>query len=229
MENYKTRREAVSYIIGGAALFGTASMLSSCSGDIVEKAMKANEELVKQVDKNAQRLPLGSIIETELGRWMIVGHRPILYMDDNLNATVDENKCWTFDYQCLAWPAGNRILGDGCSHYAFFNIGDIQKVLYIGLINDEDKDYRNWIDNSYNPYKYNPITEEEHYTGVLYATSPALYEQLYRLKQNLLSQDLYGDCFDGGILCTDIASTGTETLSPEIEKIAAAQKQSKSN
>ena len=225
----KTRRELIGGAIGLSAALATGCALSSCSSDPVKDAMEKNANLVKQVNKETQRLPIGSVIETSIGRWMIIGQRPLLYVDDELNSTVAENKCWLFDYYCVAWPAGNRIVADGCSNYAYFNVSDIENILYVGLINDEDKDYRNWIDSTYDPYKYNPITEDAHSTGVLYTSSPALVEQVVRAKQTTSSQELYGDCLDGGYLCSKLNDTFTETLSPEIQKIAKIQSENSTN
>lgn len=185
-----------------------------------DKIVKTNESYASTIDYKSSRLPTGSVFETESGTWMVIGQRPVSYLSDDFDAQSDE--AWEFDYYVVSYPEGCRTPFAEYEDTALFNATDITKVLYVGYLNDTEKDYLNWIDNVYDSSVYNPLSSSEHRSGTLYVNSPAEKEQELR-KQGKTTQEINGNNYDGGLLYSDIRNAGFEYANPELGHIAYQQ------
>ena len=193
-----TRRTLV---IGAAAL---AAALAGCAQKgAVETSEEANARLCAETDAGSVRLPLGSVVETGFGRWMIAGHNPTALSDG------DPEKRLAYDYYGLCWPRGVDFPGSEVMDCALFNKADISSVRHVGRVDDEDKVFRAYAD----AFDFGSYSSEVAFDGPVGPASDIAktgLEQQMRL-QGKLSNELYGDNFDGGLLYEGISpSTGDE-------------------
>ena len=179
-----------------------------------------NQKVSSSWDKN-ERLPLGSIISTNDGKWMVIGQKPVTYVDGNFNLQIEES--WTFDYYCVPYPEGCRSVYSEFENTALYNKNDIKEVLYVGKIDSEDQEYRTWIDN-YDTSINNPGSDQSHASGAFYPKAPCIVEQLLRL-QGKTTSDIYGSDFRSGELGSDIVNSGMYFVNFEWMYIAKDQAQ----
>lgn len=198
-KNVLTRRDAIklgSMALGGVALTST---LTACSTSAEERISEANKELINNLDPSQTTLPIGSVVELEAGRFMVVGLRSLD------RKTVSEN-LYVYDYLGLAWPEG-CMYPYGISSYVYeFNRGDIHQVLSLGPINDEERDFRQYMEQWDNSTLTGPWEEGTEPKYIYDSAAGPESEQKYRL-QGKLSEDLYGEHgneFHGG-LCYSVS------------------------
>ena len=169
-----------------------------------------------------ERLPLGSVFTTNDGTWMVIGQKPVTYLNDNYES--NEAESWTFDYYCVPYPEGCRSVYSEYENTALYNKGDIKEILYVGKIDSADTEYRNWIDN-YDTSINNPGSVQSHNSGALYPQAPCIVEQQLRM-QGKTTSDIYGSDFRGGELGSDILNSGMYFLNYEWMYAAASQLES---
>ena len=177
-----------------------------------------NQRVSSSWDKSI-RLPLGSIFSTNDGKWMVIGQKPVTYLNDDY--TINKSESWTFDYYCVPYPEGCRSVYSEFENTALYNINDIKEVLYVGKIDSEDIEYRTWIDN-YDTSINNPGSSQTHTSGALYPQAPCIVEQLLRL-QGKTTSDIYGSDFRGGELGSDIMNSGMYFVNYEWKNVATSQ------
>lgn len=187
-----TRRAAI--VAAGAA---AAAAATGCSGKTeLEKMNESMGAIAAALDLSKTRLPLGSVVETAMGRFMITGHERSV-REQGQDGEVEDH--W-YDYHAVAWPRGVAIAE--MEHYscALLNRGDIVSVLSIGLVDDEDRDMRAYFDGldaaemSPNPVRGKPMR-------MVGRSEVLVLEQQMRL-QGARSEELYGERFNGGLLYT---------------------------
>lgn len=195
-----TRRQAIGAAIAGTLAIAGAASLAGCAGDSpAERIEQANSELIGGIDAKDARLPIGSVVETTFGgRWMIAGHKVVRMADG-------EQYC--YDYYGIGWPGGVKYAGYEEIDGAVFDKAHVVSICFVGYNNDEDKDFRAYIE-AYDAAKYSPLAFNGK-PGPLVATSKAPQEQALRA-QGMLSQELYGDAFDGGALYSGERESGGE-------------------
>lgn len=196
-----TRRGLVGATALGIAALGASSLTGCASETATDRIDAANEEIIASLDISNTRLPLGSVVETSYGRWMIIGQNPTMLNED-------ETERWAYKYQVIAWPRG---VGVTCYEYmasALIQDTDIEKVLFIGRVNDEERDFRTYVDTlNFSNYADGVVFSGP--TGVLNELSETGLEQQMRL-QGAMSQDLYGDAFNGGLLYGNVTEKQDE-------------------
>lgn len=205
-------------LVGGTALgFAaiSAATLSGCSSDsATERIDKANSEIIGTLDISNTRLPLGSIVQTSYGRWMIIGQNPTML-------DKDENERWAYKYQVIAWPRGVITTTYEFISCALIQDSDIEQVLFIGRVDDEEKDYRSYVDNlNFSNYKDGVVFTGP--TGALNEYAETTLEQQMRL-QGSRSTDLYGDAFNGGLLYSDLDELGEKISDAADEQTGASE------
>ena len=166
-------------------------------------AQSSNAQSAKEWNKE-ERLPLGSIFTTADGTWMIIGQKPVSYVNDDFE--VQSAESWTFDYYCVPYPEGCRSVYTEFESTALYNKSDIQDVLYVGKVDEQDEEYRTWIDN-YDTSINNPDSETTKASGALYPQAPCVVEQNLR-KQGKTTYEIYGNDFTSGELGTDLGNSG---------------------
>ena len=177
-----------------------------------------NTKVSESWDKN-ERLPLGSVFTTNEGTWMVIGQKPITYINDDYQANESESR--TFDYYCVPYPEGCRSVYSEYENTALYNKADIKEVVYIGKMDASDVEYRNWIEN-YDTSLNNPGSVQSHNSGALYPQAPCIVEQQLRMEGKTTS-DIYGSDFRSGELGSDIINSGMYFINYEWMNVAASQ------
>lgn len=195
------RRQVLKAGAAGAGSLLLATGLAGCAGqNATEKINEANAELIGSLDLEETRLPLGSVVELSLGRYMVIGQRAI-------QTNEGASKCTIYDYYGIGWPEGCMAEGSEPAFSVHFNITDIKQVLFLGLVNDEDRDFREYMqqwDCSSLAIPHENGTE----AGYAYNLGYGRAEQSYRL-EGKLSEELYGEHgneFQGGLCYTSSTS-----------------------
>lgn len=187
-----TRRKAV----GGALALAGAAVLGGCSRKTaVERIAEQNEAIIAELDLSVTRLPLGSVVETAAGRFMVAGHKCLLTLAGDGEGDVGYS---AYDYYGLTWPLGIEFPGHEALAGVVFSAADVTEVLFIGLVNEEDKDMRDYLD-AYDVEASAPNVETGAPLAWVRSTEAKALEQQLRM-QGVRSAELYGDSFDGGLL-----------------------------
>ena len=180
---------AASLAAAGAALLGGCSRKTD-----VEKIAEANAAIIAKLDPAQTRLPLGSVVETALGRFMVAGHKCVLRKALADGTAVRK----AFDYYGVAWPLGIEFPESEGLAGAVFNVADIASVAFVGLVNEEDRDMRDYI-SAWDITGSNPdVVTGAPMEWVRYSELRSLEQQL-RL-QGATCSELYGEGFSGGLL-----------------------------
>lgn len=166
-----------------------------------------------------ERLPIGSIFTTDDGIWMVIGQKPVTYLDDDYQLVEDES--WTFDYYCVPYPEGCRSVYAEFENTALYNKSDIKEVFFVGKSDSTENEYRNWIDN-YDTTKYNPQSSSTHKSGAIYTKSPCQVEQKLR-QEGKLTSDIWGNDYTGGIIGSDLLDGDVLYINYEWINVALAQ------
>lgn len=183
-----TRRAALAL----AAASASAVVLGGCSRKTeVEKIAEANAAIVAELDLNATRLPLGSVVLTSMGRYMIAGHKCV--------SRAEDGSAYGWAYYGIAWPLGIQFPGSEDLSGVLMNVSDIEAVEFLGLVNEEDRDLRAYVDGVELADMVNgELKTASGMTPVFYSEIKTLEQQM-RL-QGVRSEDLYGESFTGGLL-----------------------------
>lgn len=193
------RRQAVkaAAIVAGGLAIGTLTGCSSQSA--TDRIDSANREIISNLDLSETRLPLGSVVELEYGNFMVIGQMAAWY-----SGASDEYRC--FDYYGIAWPSGACVVGSESSMCACFNASDVKNVVFIGLVNDEDRDFRDYA-AGYDPVGREPVHHKRGDGAQLVTGASGLLakEQAARM-DGKRSEELYGakgNEFRGGLVYAD--------------------------
>lgn len=181
--------------------------------------MSSNETYAASVDPQKDTLPIGSIFSNDSGMWMVIGHKPVCYVDSE--GTWANGECWSYDYYCVGWPEGCRAVYNEFEQTMLFNTSDIQEVKYVGLTNDTEKDYRQWV-NNYDVTVNNSISSTVRASGPVFPNSQAVLEQQLRM-QGKTSTEIYGTDLNGGELFSDILNNSLVFSNAEYLQIAKKQ------
>lgn len=166
-----------------------------------DKISEGNDEVIAGLDLTTDVLPIGSVVELENGRFMIT-----------CNSALTPNHDGTFkvfDYYGAAWPIGLQLVFSEVYSSAAFNASDIKKVLFVGLADEESKDFRDYV-SSYDRVAYDPAIYSRGTEPKYYDVGTRIEKDLkYRL-QGKRSNELYGTDgkFKGGLICSDLSSEG---------------------
>lgn len=192
-----SRRDAIKAAavgLGGIAIAGT---LTGCQSSATDRIDQANKEIIDSLDLNETHLPQGSIVELTEGRFMIIGQKAF-YRLEGIDGPIS-----VFDYYGIKWPEGTfQVYSENLATVAF-NTSAIKSVLFIGYVNDEDKDYRDYMKN------WNVLEQDGYVQGsgteVVLKSGGVEKEQQARL-QGKRSVELYGEHgneYRGGYLYGD--------------------------
>lgn len=197
-----SRRDIFKAAAVGAAGIAISGTLVGCASSPLDQINKANEEIINQLDLTQTRLPVGSVVETDMGRFMIAGQIARWMRDGYVGDTS------IYDYYGVRWPGGFMTVRSEVLSAAVFNIEDINKVLFIGYTNDEDREYREYIQN-WDVLSDDGVIKGEDGPLPIVETSSMVEEQNYRMAGKR-SEELYGDRgneFYGGLLYADLAES----------------------
>ena len=166
---------------GAAAL----AALAGCSGaTTAEKMDEAQAEAIASIDPGEDRLPLGSVVRALGGTWMIAGQGAFW-----LSTTA--NGGW-FDYYAVRWPCGVETVYAETASAALLNKADVTELLYVGLVNDEDRDMRSYAEAE-------KSSDGANAGQAVCDPSAGLYDGKLRL-MGYLSEELYGQPYGTGLL-----------------------------
>ena len=184
-----TRKAAIA--VAAASL----AALSGCSRKSeVDKIADANAAIIEDLDLSSTRLPLGSVVLTSMGRYMIAGHK--------CATRAEDGSMYGWGYYGVAWPLGIQYPGSEGVAGVLMNVSDIAQVEFVGLVNEEDRDLRAYVDG----YDLSAAASAELKTAS--GMAPVRYSELKTLEQQMRmqgvrSEDLYGESFSGGLLFSE--------------------------
>lgn len=190
--------------LGVATVGVSATALSGCSTNNPEEQINsANEELIGSINLNETILPLGSVVETAAGRFMVIGQ--FLFDQSELAGNYDVY----YDYYGTVWPTGVSRPGTESVLDYKFNKEDIKKILFLGRISEEEKDYRDYLQGRDIDSTGATKAETPAYAAEVDSQFGPAQDQLYRL-QGKRSEELYGEKgneFHGGLLKSNLSDS----------------------
>lgn len=198
MENVGISRrnilKAAAIGVGGVLISGT---LAGCASDPASQINSANEQLINSLNLDETLLPIGSVVETEAGRYMIVGNKA-LWREGGFDAPLS-----VYDYYATRWPAGNITVYQEHVYSAVFNKEDINKVLFIGYFNDESQEFRDYIKG----WDTTKLNDYQRGSGFRVTAGSSACETDTRARmEGKRSPEIYGEKgneFNGGLLFSE--------------------------